>query len=408
MDKYFKSLFQVHLVLAGLIAVYACSEEAFLTGLEDTKVTVHDTSSTSILFKCYQVPPRVGEFPSLYLGSKDGYRMPFSLLRLARFDLPGDTSITVDSAYIQMTLDSARSDNSIQRPELILGYFTDLDSLFSESETNYLNINIDTTLDPNQRFLSTWVEDTIPSVEHVRFSVDSFLIESWADTTRPPPQFILKPREDFTGLKALHSSETSSDFSPFLKVFYGTDSSKVIPFHSDLTLLIPPDIAGGTFDSTRSYAGVGAGLRSLIFTELDSLAIPSSAVILRSNLSLPVDMDDSRLTTTTDMKFQLFSLQDSVEDWSWGEVLHDDIYDPLAIQGTVSSPASIKDSTLTLNISDILQSLVVRKKVDDNTMKNFGFKLVVTPSSSLFDCVAFLTRGEGDLAPRLEVLYATP
>lgn len=394
--------------MAILIAASACTEDVFLTDLNRTRVSIRDTSTTQIVFKSYQIPPSIGGHPTLYLGKKGDFILPFSLLRLGDLQLFSDTLIVIDSAYVQVTVDSVKSDTSLPELELTLGYF-DFDSSFSESEGHYRNI--DWVPESYPFFSSTSAWDTSGSVQHIRFSVDPLLVKTWSDTASSEPLFILKTAGNLESMTAFHSSESSPEFVPMLKVFFHQDTVSIdtnVVFVEDLTIVIPPDITGGVFDTTKAYVGVAAGLRSLILPEIGDLQIPASAVILKGNLVLPVDKDRSSLTSTSGTVFQLFSLKDSVENWQWGESLEEDTYDLHSDPVTFSFRASISDSTLTLDISDIIQSLVINKALNDAPFRNFGVKLLAIISPSLFDYVAFHSREDGHPGPILEILYEIP
>jgi len=404
-------------VAISLIVISACREDVFLTDLKDTQGIIRDTSTTELLFKTYQVPPLLGKHTRLFLGKKDNYTVPFSLLRVKRFPFLSKPLIFIDSAYIQITIDTSDSDIIVQTLSLDLGYF-DIDSSYSETTTNYTNIDWIPEPESYPLLSSTIMEDTETGMQHVTFSLDTSLIKSWADSLNPEPLFMLRWPEETEPTFITFYSRESESYSPFLKVFYHTESDTVgdstlveedtIDVISDVSLLIPPNINGESFDSTRSYAGSGAGFRTLLLANIDNLDIPITAVILRANLILPVDLSRSNLTSATGMKLRLYSLEGMVENWEWGEVLDEDNYNYLTVPGTWTSETSIQDSTLLLHPKDIIQFLVIGKTIDDEQMENFGFKLLVESSTSIFDYVAFHTAPDGDFSPRLEVLYEVP
>jgi len=397
-------------MMVSLIAACACTEDSFLTDLDNARLNLHDTTTTEIIFKTYQVPSRLGKDPRLYLGKKDNYHLPFSLLRLGNIQSFNDTIKTVDSAYVQITIDSTELDSSIQPLDLVLGYF-DFNDNYSEDSTNYLNINW--IPDSYPELQSTTFQDTLSNLQHIRFYVDSSLINVWADTSEREPLFILESTQELSQIVAFYSKNSNSDYKPFLKVFYQSDSVFVdtVAMISDVTVVFPPSLEEDIFDSTKNYAGFAAGLNTLLYMDIEKLHIPSSAVIIRANLRLYVDLNTSSITSKSEMKLRAFLLKDSVENWEWGGVYNEDIYpnyDPLVAPGTYSSSVSIEDSTLTLNLRDIFQSLVIKKSIDENPIRNFGLKIRNVNSASIFDYVAFYSSLNEDLSPRLEVLYEIP
>ena len=397
-----------YIATAGLIILSACSEDVFQSDLKDTRLSLRDTSTTEILLKSYQVPPSLGSYSTLFVGEEGNYVMPFSFLKLGDFFFLGDTSVVIDSAYIQLTVDTSQSDVMENDLALFLGYF-DFDSNYSESSTNFNNV--DWIPESYPVIPSTTVEDTVTFLKSVRFYIDSTLVKNWVDEGDTEPLFILKPAVELSQMYAFYSSESSLDYDPRFRVFFHQDTmavDTVVHVTSDLTIIHPPRLDSGSFDSTLSYSGAGAGLNSLIFFEIEDLGIPSSAVILRANLKLPVDLNRSSINSVSGMQFQLFSLKDSVEYWQWGEISEDDLYDPIGTTGTFSSTGSIQDSTLTLSLVDITQSLIIQKKIDDSIIRNFGLKLMVINSKSIFAHAAFHRGIEGDQSPRLEVLFEVP
>ncbi|MFQ6673331.1 MAG: hypothetical protein ACE5GH_00945 [Fidelibacterota bacterium] len=381
-----------------------------MANLEDTSVAPHDTFTTEIVFKTYQIPPSLGSHPTLYVGKKNFYMAPFSLLRLASLRPLRDSIETADSAYFELTVDPSESDTSLALPQFALGYFS-LDSNYSEAGSNYSNV--DWIPDSYPLLTSVTKEDTSTGGHHVRFYVDTSLVSAWMDTLSPEPLFILESAEEpLTSLTAFRSRESGSN-RPFLKLFYHPKADTLadslaaardtaISVVSDLPIVIPPGLDGSLFDSLRSYVGQGAGLVTLMRVDLERLGIPREGVIVKARLILNVDGEESDISVSSQFEVQAYSLSDTVDNWQWGEILEKDRYEHGVIGALVSGRETIKSGEISLGVKSLLQSLV------SGIMENYGFKLLTTSSASIFDYAAFQTVTGDSLTPRLEVLYEAP
>lgn len=383
--------------------------------LDDTRLNPSCDSITIKQFTSYQVPPSVGSFSTLFLGNRDGFKVPYTLLRFGDLTSFNDSSYKIDSAYFQITVDSSKSDENTADDQLLL-YYMPLDSNYSESSTNYKNDNW--VIRDNFLISSTVVQDTIDTLtilQRLRFDIDTTIINSLIDTSSAEYLFILQA-EDTSKIHAYYSSENSSYF-PLLTVHYTyTDTTQVdtstggytivetsasFGLRSDISIIEPPSLSNA-FDSSYAYLGYGAGLRTLIKSNIDNVGIPKEAVIVEANLIMTVSYEESDLSDSSKFKVLAYSLADSVENWWWGDTLLEDIY--YEDIDLYSSSSTIQDSILNLNVKDIVQSWIV------GASENFGFGLLTVNSHSIFDYAAFYTYSEADTVkwPYLEVLYEAP
>lgn len=397
------------------IVTFSCEEDIFTTeNLTDSFLTPHDTSTTDFQIISYQVPPQLGGMNRLNVGSIGMFEIPFILLKPGNLDFLNDSLVTVDSAYFRITFDSLANDSIDINSFFEMG-FIEVDSGYSENSTNYTNIY-------------DWIPDEYPKLPEVSITVDSLFnqflkfdidtsrIIAWADTSKPDSMFILKLVEEFpTELITFYSSESSNQ-SPFIEVFYHIDpdtskdtsavridTSKTILMVSDISLIIPPELNIENFDSTRAYVSVGAGFRSLVSINFDSLKIPRDAVVIKAHIELTPDSAKSHFLTGNDFEIQLFALTDSA-DVNWGNIFdiidEDNIFHGASsdMRSNVSSP---DNSIFKINVKNIIQALIVDR------FENFGFKLLATNSGSVYDYLSFFTQ-QSDFPPRLEVLYEIP
>lgn len=398
---------------------FACTDEAFVTELgEDTFLHPYDTSTTEIVFRTYQIPPTLGGHGDLYFGKKSVYQMPLTLFKVATFSELITSSMLVDSAHFEMTLDTSKTDTVLDEMPLTLGYF-ESDTLYSELESNYSNIDWIPSEYPE---LSSFTAvDTSTGLTHVRFRVDSSFVASLTDTANEEQLFIVEAAENLSSMLAFHSSESTKN-QPVFRIFYHTaadtladttavpiDSTVTVNIVDDLSIVIPPPLNATHFDTTLSYTGAAAGLRTLIRADLESLGIPTIAVVIAAKLILPVAHSASVLTSESSAEVQIFTLSDTVDSWLWGEsVLEEDPFDHLIVAGTISPRAAISDSSFILDVKDVLQSIISERVVEDSSITNLGLKLMMVSSTSVFDYVALRTGDSAGTAPRLEILYALP
>ncbi|MBC8174572.1 MAG: DNRLRE domain-containing protein [Candidatus Marinimicrobia bacterium] len=388
-----------------LLLSASCTEDPYNLNLDDTRLNPSCDSITIKQFTSYQVPPSVGSFSTLFLGNRDGFKVPYTLLRFGDLTSFNDSSYKIDSAYFQITVDSSKSDENASDDQLSL-YYMQLDSNYSESSTNYKNDNW--VIRDNFLISSTAVQDTIDTLtilQCLRFDIDTTIINSLIDTSSAEYLFILQA-EDTSKIHAYYSSESSSYF-PLLTVHYTYtdttqfDTSASFGLRSDVSIIEPPSISYA-FDSSYAYLGYGAGLRTLIKSDIDNVEIPKEAVIVEANLIMTVSYEESDLSDSSQFKVLAYSLADSVENWWWGDTLLEDIY--YEDIDLYSSSETIQDSILTLNVKNIVQSWTV------GASENFGFGLLIVDSHSIFDYAAFYTYSEADTVkwPYLEVLYEAP
>ncbi len=131
-----------------LIILSACLENTVSTELNNPSM-VHDTLSvSSITGFHYQTPPELGNSTLLYLGTdSSGFQNPFAIFKVQNnsintsetFTSLSDSTIEIDSAKFILTFNS----DTVETGMIFdLYYFPNTaDSIFSESKSNYLNID---------------------------------------------------------------------------------------------------------------------------------------------------------------------------------------------------------------------------------------------------------------------------
>ena len=95
-----------------LLLSASCTEDPYNLNLDDTRLNPSCDSITIKHFTSYQVPPSIGSFSTLFLGNRDGFKVPYTLFRFGDLTSFNDSSYKIDSAYFQITVDSSKSDEN--------------------------------------------------------------------------------------------------------------------------------------------------------------------------------------------------------------------------------------------------------------------------------------------------------
>ena len=140
----------IHLPICfSLLVIFSsCLENTVSTDL-NYQGMIHDTLSvSSITGFHYQTPPELGNSTLLYLGTdSSGFKNPFAIFKVQNnsvttpqtFSSLSDSTIEIDSAKFILTFNS----DTVETGMIFdLYYFPNtIDSVFSESKSNYLNID---------------------------------------------------------------------------------------------------------------------------------------------------------------------------------------------------------------------------------------------------------------------------
>ena len=293
-----------------------------------------------------------------------------------------------------------------------MGYFR-RDSNYVELGSNYTNV--DWISDDYPRLSSKFSSDTT-GLMHLRFPIDSALVKTLGDTAEGSWLYLLELPEESDFMLKFYSSD-SPIHGPILRTFMHTttddsatvvDSTRVFNGQSDVTLFIPPNLENSLFDSNYSYIGVAAGLVTIVKADLASMNIPKKASVGRAKLTLTMDKAHSSAGALDSLFIQAYVLEDTITNWSWGEELNEDIYDHHTASNAKSSSAAPIGSILKLDVTDLLQSIISERDVEDKTMVNLGFKLKMINSGSVFDYAAIRSDSSALGQPLLEIYYEIP
>ena len=368
-------------ILSSFLLLLCCESDTFITNLENTSLKTQEATSTNFKFKSYQIPPSVGGLQFIYLGNKEGYEASRTLVEFESHEILRWANFQVDSGHFQFTLDTNYTmDNDIES-SFTLGYFR-RDSNYAESISNYSNVG--------------WINDGYPKLSSSVITDSSGLKHMLRFYSSNSP--VNKPL--FRAF--MHQDTSSSDTSNSL------DSTRIFEALSDVTLFVPPALSSDSFDSSFSYIGVASGLATIVKPDLFILDIPKEASIARAKLILQVDRQSSYHSNLDSLLFQAYAMEDTILDWSWGEILKEDSYSHHT--GTIARSLSSSpiESILKLDVTEILQSIISERESDEKIVADLGLKLKIINSKTIFDYIAIKQDSSGLGQPKLEVLFEIP
>ena len=401
----------------------------FLSCMEDT-VTVdlmddgmyHDTLYVrGITGITYQTPPQLGNSTLLYFGTdSNGFQNPFALIRVSSNSIttPVETFASLNDSAIE--IDSAKFILTFNEDSITTGMIFDLfyfqeggDSIFSELESNYLNI---TENDLNSTYIgSSRLSQKEPdSLETTSFPTLSFnvseILDSFSDTLSENRNLtvMIKPKFKLDGVFSFKSSESGFTYAPQIQVFThdtafvdSTGDSVVVDTIShtfistdDLSIIIPPD--GIDENPNNISLGRGMNYKAIIqIPDLDSISIPQQAIITQAELSFFYVND----TSQSNFYLQIHPITDTVSIAELQGLLPDD---PLVTEPSLIAVNLSTNGRISLNIREYLQLHHF------GYIQNQGLKMEVANTVSPFNTYSFYMSNLDSLAPKLIIHYVTP
>ena len=401
----------------------------FLSCMEDT-VTVdlmddgmyHDTLYVrGITGFTYQTPPQLGNSTLLYFGTdSNGFQNPFALFRISSNSIttPVETFASLNDSTIE--IDSAKFILTFNEDSITTGMIFDLfyfreggDSIFSESESNYLNItehDINSTYIGSSR-LSQKEPDSLGTTSFPTLSFNvSEILDSFSDTSSENRNLtvMIKPKFELAGVFSFKSSESGFTYAPQIQVFThdtafvdSTGDSVVVDTIShtfistdDLSIIIPPD----GIDENPNNISLGRGMtyKAIIqIPDLDSISIPQQAIITQAELSFYYVND----TSQSNFYLQIHPITDTVSIAELQGLLLDD---PLVTEPSLIAVNLSNNGRISLNIREYLQLHHF------GYIQNQGLKMEVANTVSPFNTYSFYISNLDSLAPKLIIHYVAP
>ena len=369
----------------------------------------------------YQTPPQLGNSTLLYFGiDSNGFQNPFALFRVSSNSIttPVETFASLNDSLIE--IDSAKFILTFNEDSITTDMIFDLfsfqeggDSIFSESESNYLNI---TENDLNSTYISSsrLSQKESDSLGTTSFPTLSFnvleILDSFSDTASENRKLtvMIKPKFELNGIFSFKSSESGFTYAPQIQVFThdtsfvdSTGDSVVVDTIShtfistnDLSIIIPPD--GINENPNNISLGRGMNYKAILqIPYLDSILVPQQAIITQAELSLFYVND----TSQSNFYLQIHPITDTVSIAELQGLLPDD---PLVTEPSLIAVNLSNNGRISLNIREYLQLHHF------GYIQNQGLKMEVANTVSPFNTYSFYISNLDSLAPKLIIHYVAP
>jgi hypothetical protein len=384
---------------------FSCTENTIPYDLSDSNINIDTITVRSIEGGTYLAPPSMGSTNGLYFGSADGFDNLFTLIQFSSLSLSGavrtysllDTSVTIDSLIFTFT---ATNDTLLTNSQFELYYFPEGgDSLFSELESNYLNINENDVVNAVLIGRSIFAQDVPDSTESV-YPKLSFTIENKddiinfiADTMDTQNRtFMLKNINPIDSIISIRSRETS-DY-PIINVHYRVNEDTL---HSvffpmkDLTIVEPRELNDS--DVNNISVGRATGLKSIIKFDFKDIPIDSMNMVIKSAELIFNSISNESLDN---YEISAAILEDSISISNYWEI-NEDLY---LISQDLIMTGTFEDNQLKMEIRSFLQG------INTGSYSNFGIKLYGSTDSDPYQSVnLILDPNNSDNNPYLKIVY---
>ena len=405
-----------------MLIFLSCMEETVTVDLMNDGM-YHDTLYVrGIAGFTYQTPPLLGNSTLVYFGTDtNGFQNPFALFSVSNTSITTpvetldsfiDTTTEIDSAKFVMTFnaDSITADIIFD-----LFYFPDDgDSIFNESESNYLNLTENDLY--HGVFISSSTlsqqepDDSLSTSSYPTLSFDiAHILRAFLDTSNENRNrtVMVKPQSNLTEVIAFKSSESGFTFAPQIKVFShdtafvdSTGDSVVAAIShtfistDDLSLIIPPELI---YENPNNiYLGRGMAYKAVLqIPNLDSILLPKQATITQAELSFFYNND----TSQSNFYLQIKPIIDSVSIAELEGLLPDD---PLTTETSLTAVNLSSNGKISVDIREYIQLHHF------GYIQNQGLKMELANTVSPFSTYSFFIGNLDSLAPKLIIHYVAP
>ena len=387
-----------------LMLAISCTEQPIESDF-DPNLRIDTLSINQLFISNYSVAPNLATNERLYLGEKNGIKVPFSFIKIGSsgyWSYYYDSTITIDSIQFKLYFD----DSSFSSESIPSLYFSP-DSHFNENSSNYLdfagfsmmnwhdlgNPDIINNVDTNNAYTYSeliWGIDTLAQI----------LADTGSNITRTfAIQFV---NNDSSFIELFSEEATIQEKDPKVVLYYrkiniSSNDSVIIdtlssPIYStaDLSIFDPSNLEQ-TFDKVGISNGIGNRVLLNIPFFLDSLK-PGS-LIRKADLIIPVD------SSTITGNFNI--IIDPIESDSFTIVDSVSIFteDPFVGIGYPFRLSKALDSLhYIVSIKNILQNILLGNN------HNYGFKIVSDEKNDPFNSIWFLLDDPSNI-PKLEITY---
>ena len=417
-------ILSLHKLITLVFLSWNCSQDPVSVELNDSNLTIETLTLSEISAFNYLIPPNIGSSERLYIGTKSGFNVPYSLIKIdslgqftsntgIKWGAFLDSSITlnrVDSIHFKLFSDDSSLDNNSN-----LKLYLNCNLSFSEDSSTYLNTNEDLisedwTLLGSPHFKSN--NDTLGNYLTTELiwnltNFDSLLIWDNIDTLNEKKSrvFAISSNNDTSFLEFLSRESSTGSTDPKINVYYRqnlilgedstySDTSLSATFYADgdVSIIDPTSfIQEHSFsDSSTIFINNGSGAQSILQIDFDSETLPSNAIIRNAVLKLPLDSirSDSGYQIIFNPVSKQFSPLDS------------DPYLGLGAPYRVSSKTD-GSSIFQISLKSFLQDVTYDKQ------SNMGFKMISSISNNPFKQV-FFNLNNLENKPKIEVTFVKP
>ena len=400
-----KRLITIIVIITSIVIFYSCTENPIPYNLSDSNLNIDTITVRSIEGGTYLAPPLMGSTNGLYFGSADGFDNLFSLIQFSSLSLSGivrnysllDSTVTIDSLVFTFT---ATDDTLLINNQFELYYFPESgDSVFSETESNYLNITENDVVNAVIIGRSNFTQEVPDSTESIYpklcFTIENKddVISFIADTTDTQNRtFMLKNIGPIDDILSIRSRETA-DF-PIINVYYrvseDTLHSVFFPL-KDMTIVEPRQITES--DMSNIAVSRATGLKSIIQFDFSGIRIDSTAMVITSaelffNSISEISLDDYEIKAAI--------LEDSIQISNYWEIDEDEY----SIEPDILMTGTFESNQMKIEIRSFLQG------VNTGSYNNFGLKLYGSSSSDPFQSAnLILDQNNSDNNPYLKIVY---
>ena len=386
-----------------LFILICCTEQAIESDFESNLI-IDTLTIKNLYISNYSVAPNLATNDRLYVGEKNGIKIPFSFIKIGSsnyWSYSTDSSITLDSVQFKLYFEDSLKSSDLGPLEL---YF---------SPDSHFNENLSTYLDYEGFSISDWHSlgyplvldktDSSGSYTHSEliWEIDS-LISLLSDTgvTRT---FALKYAGSDSNFMELFSEEASiAEKDPKVVLFYrrtitsATDSiiidtlSSSIYSSADLSIFDPRNV-----ENYLSSISISSGMGKRVFLKFpfnDSSLQPSS-IIRSANLIIPI--------TTNNISEDYSIIIDPIENDSSSYHDSSNVFseDPFTGIGYPYRLSNLPDSSeYVVSIKNILQNIILGNE------DNYGFKIVSEEKNNPFKSILFLS-DDSLRSAKVEIIY---
>ena len=369
--------------------IISCDDTSFTSEkiLESYEYSI--ISSNDILISTYQTYPSIGKSEKISIGNNEFFNEIKTFIEFNNYHQNLNSVLKIDSGFIKLNFFDIQNIDSLKLMDISLGIIEKPEE-YNEVEANYNNIS---WLDDDYLKINPTMEIDSMGLYHLVFNFDSNYVEILNDSTLQP-LFVLEESNVNNEIFSFYSSNSLLN-KPFIKFFTSTvsdsfnDSTFIIDAISDVSIFDYPELNEEFKDTLFHYSSIGAGLKTIIKPNFENIILSNSVSIIKAYLEIGIDTSKSLISSDSEITFQAFAIEDSSINWEWGEIQSDDNYNIISNNFSQSLISSIENSKLSLDITDYVQSIISKRLINGNELKNNGLKIEIINSKSLFDIIVF-------------------